>query len=69
MCIRDSRKTAAGRAGHWKDEQTDFRCLAEVSAETAPVSYTHLDVYKRQAGAESGAWRDRYAGCCAKQGI
>lgn len=21
------------------------------------------------AGAESGAWRDRYAGCCAKQGI
>ena len=42
MCIRDSDDTAALQAIHQNE-------IAFMSAGTiSPVSYTHLDVYKRQ---------------------
>ena len=52
MCIRDSRKPAALEkvTAELRDE-VDFRIFLQYiffKQWTAPVSYTHLDVYKRQ---------------------
>ena len=46
MCIRD-RRTTLKYAAEFKDEQADERGL---TLPLMPVSYTHLDVYKRQGG-------------------
>ena len=48
MCIRDRLKTVRGtvQADILKEDQAQNTCI--FSTEFAPVSYTHLDVYKRQ---------------------
>ena len=58
MCIRDSRKSNGNCAeceGYHSSEQ-----LAAAEMSKIPVSYTHLDVYKRQVVAhnEGGANKD-----------
>ena len=54
MCIRDSVKRAVHGAMKWFDRYklTGLKCERIVLANGEPVSYTHLDVYKRQ-GQES----------------
>ena len=52
MCIRDSLSLVGiGATLQEKDEYTTIRELITGSpaAKSGPVSYTHLDVYKRQA--------------------
>ena len=50
MCIRDRRGTAHGLA---EAQRHEVRLqLLEHTLGAAPVSYTHLDVYKRQVHAE-----------------
>ena len=50
MCIRDSRS----RARFATENLTQDNVNAYMTLYTAPVSYTHLDVYKRQLCAHAG---------------
>ena len=53
MCIRDSAKAALGEEGQKVyASMTPLQRMAdpaEIGAAAASVSYTHLDVYKRQS--------------------
>ena len=65
MCIRDSGYTAAfmHQACLWLEARSDEPALDDALARlsaglgAAPVSYTHLDVYKRQGRSARGARR------------
>ena len=50
MCIRDSNYNAGKVCGEdLKEKMPDGGKLVIVEDKADPVSYTHLDVYKRQA--------------------
>ena len=48
MCIRDSRHTELLLAGGLYAELYNTQFAEQATGEEEPVSYTHLDVYKRQ---------------------
>ena len=62
MCIRDSLQTAPVRLGEQlvhvlqrAEQRVDVLVVGDVVAVVVPVSYTHLDVYKRQLQCRSAA--------------
>ena len=48
MCIRDSTCPACGGAVHQDEDTLDTWFSSALWPFSTPVSYTHLDVYKRQ---------------------
>ena len=66
MCIRDRLKTAkAVFDGYSTKKDADFVeerrfKVSQTKDDTAPVSYTHLDVYKRQHQSRAGQHRSRH---------
>ena len=53
MCIRDSNEHALSKAGYQVSTAADgeeaLRVANDQLPDIIPVSYTHLDVYKRQS--------------------
>ena len=49
MCIRDSPKASLEKRNDVLKSMNEIGELSDEDYEKAPVSYTHLDVYKRQS--------------------